>query len=112
MAGVLAVAVLSMLIGRAVVDHPALPPELVAQVDLDNVNFVGNDHLEAALSANTTATQEQIAEAVQINYDARLNALKLSFLVLAAISLLTVFPALRMPNYVPRDLDPDELYNS
>ena len=52
------------------------------------------------------------AEAVQINYDARIYALKISFLVLAAISLLTVFPAARMPNYVPRDLDPDELYTS
>jgi len=111
-AGVLAVAILSILIGRAVVDHPVLSPELVSQVNLDNVNFVSNDQLGVTLAETTTATPEQIAEAVQINYDARLYALKVSFLVLAAISLLTVFPAARMPNYVPRDLDPDELYSS
>lgn len=111
-AGVLAVGILSALIGRTLIDHPTLIPELVEQVNLDNVNFISNDQLQETLAETTTATPEQIDEAVQINYAARLAALKISFLVLAGISLLTVFPAARMPNYVPRDLDPDDLYAS
>lgn len=109
-AGVMAVGILSMLIGRALIDNPTLPPELVSQVNMDNINFIHNDQLTQVLGTTTTATPDQIAEAVQINYAARLLTLKVAFLVLAAISLLSAFPASRMPNYVPRDLDPEELY--
>jgi hypothetical protein len=43
--GALLVTVLSAGLASAADDHPDLPPELVAQVDLDNANFVSNDEL-------------------------------------------------------------------
>jgi hypothetical protein len=47
----------------------------------------------------TSATPAQVAEAVRINADARLRALKLSFLLLAGIALLMIGPAVRLPNH-------------
>lgn len=111
-AGVLAVAILSFLVGRAVIDHPTIPPELVTQVNLENINFISNDQLDEVLTATTDATPEQIDAAVQINIDTRILALKYSFLVLAFVSLFAIFPAARMPKYTPRELNPDELYAS
>lgn len=111
-AGVMAVAILSILVGQALVEHPTIPPELIQQVNLDNVNFVGNDHLQEVLSTTTDASPEQIAEGIQINVDARILALKYSFLVLAFISLFAIFPAMRMPRYKPQELVAEELYAS
>lgn len=48
-AGALLVGRLGVSVGRAAVEHPELPPELVSQVDLDNVNFVSNDDLRELL---------------------------------------------------------------
>ncbi len=56
-----------------------LTPELQAQVDLDSINFVSNDRLQAVL-ADTTATPAQVAEAVRVNTEARLRALKIGLL--------------------------------
>jgi hypothetical protein len=50
-----------------------------------------------------------VAEAVGINEVARLRALKATFLILAAISLLAIFPSLKLPNYLPGELSVDEL---
>ena len=69
------------------------------QVDLDRANFVSNDRLKDVMTG-TTATPEQVAEAVRINADARLRALKLSFLLLAGIALLMISPAGRLPDYI------------
>jgi hypothetical protein len=54
--------------------------ELKAQVDLDNINLVNNDRLRRILQ-RTTAKPEQVIEAVRINEEARLRALKIVFLV-------------------------------
>jgi hypothetical protein len=41
---------------------------------------------------------------VQINTDARLRALKIGLLLAAALSLLAIFPATRLPNYKPGEI--------
>jgi hypothetical protein len=99
LAGALAVGILSINIQRGVVDHPALPPELIAQVDLDRANFVSNAQLAEVMS-RTNATPGQIAEAMRINVDSRQRALKLSFLLLGGIALLVIVPVGRLPGYV------------
>jgi MFS family permease len=104
-AGALVVGLLSVNIQKAVVDHPEIPPSLVAQVNMDNLTFISNDRLETAM-AGTTATPEQVAAASQINADARLRALKLTFLVLSLLSLLMVVPARMLPSYRAGELPP------
>lgn len=107
-AGVIAVGVLSLLVTSNVINNPAIPASLLAQVNLDNINFVSNDQLLAVMS-ETTATPDQVNEAVRINTETRVRALKAGFLILATIALLAVFPSLRLPNYVPDEIpDPDD----
>ena len=98
-AGVLAVGILSLNIQRSLIDNPAIPAELIMQVDLDRANFVSNTQLEEALT-RTTATPAQIAEAVRINADSRRRALKLSLILLAGVALLVIVPVGRLPDYV------------
>ena len=106
--GALLVTVLSSGILSAVDDHPELPEELVAQVDLDNPNLIGNDELREVLE-DTTATPEQIDHAVELNSEQRLRTLKLGFFVLAGISLAAALPASRLPKYRPDEIpDPAE----
>jgi MFS family permease len=90
-------------IGRAVLEHPELPEELVAQVDLDQVNFVSNDELHEVLS-RTTATEEQVDAAVALNEEQRLRTLKIGFLVLAGLSAVAALPASRLPAYRPEEI--------
>jgi hypothetical protein len=105
-AGVVAVGLLSLFVMSNIADNPLIPPELKQQINLDNINFVSNEQLDAALAA-TTATPEQITEAVRINEETRLLALKASFLILAGISLLAIFPARGLPNYAPGEVPAD-----
>ena len=105
-AGVVAVGLLSLFITNAV-GQSDLPRSLQRQVNLDNVNFVSNDQLEEVLS-QTTATDEQVAQAVAINETARLRALRASFLILGAIALLAIFPSFGLPDYLPDNAPPPE----
>lgn len=99
LAGALAVGILAAYIERSLVDHPSIPPALIQQVDFARTNFVSNARLKDVLTA-TSATPEQVDEAVRINAGARLRALKLSFLLLAGIALLMISPVGRLPDYV------------
>ena len=99
----MAVGLLSVMILSSLVNHPTLPASLQAEVNLDNINFVSNDQLDETLIA-TSATPEQVDEAVRINTDARLRSLKASFLVLAAVALLAIFPAQGLPSYRPGEV--------
>ncbi|NDZ92950.1 MFS transporter [Streptomyces sp. SID6673] len=96
--GALLVTILSFGVGQAVVEHPRLPESLVAQVDLDNVNFVSNDELRDVLEG-TDATPEQVDAAVSVNEDVRLRTLKFGLLILVALSAIAILPASRLPNY-------------
>ncbi len=108
--GAVLVTILSFGITNAANDHPELPEELVAQVDLDNANFISNDELRDLLEG-TTADESQIEAAITINEEERLRTLKLGFLLLAGLSALAAIPASRLPKYKPEEIpvDPETL---
>ncbi|MCK9917781.1 MFS transporter [Microbacteriaceae bacterium K1510] len=106
-AGALLVGLLSAIALGGIAASPKLTPELQAQVDLDSINFISNERLRSVLE-NTTATPEQVTEAVRVNAEARLRALKLGLLVMAMLSLLTIIPAGRLPSYRPGEIPADE----
>ncbi|WP_149084855.1 MULTISPECIES: MFS transporter [Microbacterium] len=103
LAGALLVSLLALNVGRAVVEHPELPPSLVSQVDLNEVNFISNDDLRTVLET-TDATPEQVDAAVAVNEESRLRTLKLGLLILAAVSALAILPASRLPQYRPHEI--------
>jgi hypothetical protein len=106
---VVAVATLAVLLAGYVEESPAVPPDLVDELtdelELDDVDFIPNDELEEALD-ETSATPEQAEEVVRINTEARLEALKISFQVLAGLALLGILPAGGLPSYRPGEIRP------
>jgi predicted MFS family arabinose efflux permease len=102
-AGALLVGLLSAAVLSRISANPLLTEELQSQINLDNITFVSNDRLESAIAA-TNATPEQVAEAVRINTEARLRALKIGLLIMAGLALLAIVPARRLPNYRPGEL--------
>jgi MFS family permease len=102
-ASVVAVGLLSLMITNSLINNPTIPDSLQAQVPLDDIEFVSNDQLLEVLEG-TTATEDQMTEAVRINTEARVLALKASFLILAGIALLAIIPASGLPNYVPEEV--------
>lgn len=98
LAGAMLVGILSLNVGQAVIDDVEIPDRLIAQVDLDQVNFVSNDQLRDVLAA-TDATDAEVDAAVRINTDARLRALKLGLLILAGVSAIAILPTSRLPGY-------------
>ena len=99
-AGALLVGLLSAVVLRTIATNPKLPPEIQAQLDLDSINFISNDRLKTVMET-TTASPTQVAEAVRVNTDSRLRALKIGLLIMAGIAMLAIFPAGRLPNFVP-----------
>jgi MFS family permease len=108
-AGVVAVGLLGLLITTAF-NRSSLPPALATEINFDRINFVSNDQLKSVLE-NTSATPEEVDEAVRINEEARLRSLRATFLLIAAISLLAIFPAARLPDYLPGTLSAEEIVN-
>jgi MFS family permease len=107
-AGALAVGLLTTIMLGNIAATPKLTPELQAQVDLDNLNFISNDRLQTVL-AGTTASPAQVAEAVRVNTESRLFALKITLLILAGLAMLAIIPASQLPNYLPGEIpDPSE----
>jgi MFS family permease len=106
-AGVVAVGLLGMLLSSAFAGSD-LPSKLETRVLFNDVNFVTNHELKSVLGA-ASATPDQVAQAVAINEDARRRALQASFLIVAVISLLSIFPAARLPNYVPGELSAEDI---
>ena len=102
-AGALLVGLLSAAVLASIAANPKLPFELQSQIDLDSINFISNDRLQRAMES-TTASPAQVAEAVRVNADARLRALKIGLLIMAGIAMLAIFPAQRLPNYIPGDV--------
>ena len=106
--GALLVGLLSSMIMRNLVDNPVIPPEfkrteLAEQFDLNNINFIRNEQLKERLQ-QTTATPEKVDEAVRINTESRLRALKIAFFILAGLALLAIFPCSRLPDYRPGEV--------
>ena len=99
LAGALIVGVLGTTVHRELVHNPVIPNELKLEMNLDRVPFITNGQLRDRL-AETGATPEQVAEAVRINTDGRLLALKVSFITLAGLALLAFFPAGGLPHLI------------
>ncbi len=101
--GALLVGLLTSAILYRVAENPSLPPAVLSQLDMDSINFVSNDRL-LTIMQGTTATPEQVTEAVRVNTEARLQALKIGLLLMAGVALLAIFPAGRLPNYRPGEI--------
>lgn len=93
-AGALVIGVLSLNVNRHLARDPAIGAELRAHLDLNRVAFISNDRLQQVLE-QSPLTPEHIANAIQINTDARLFALKLSFFALAGITFVGFLPTVR-----------------
>lgn len=100
LAAALVVSILGAGVHRELVHNAVIPNELKLELNLDDVQFVGNDRLRAFLE-NASATDEQVAEAVRINTENRLVALKISFFALSGLALLAFFPAGGLPGSAP-----------
>ena len=104
-ASVAAVSILAVLVVNYVETSPYLPIMPEDPISLDSVDFVSNDQLQDYLD-ELNATPEQEDQAIEINTEARLQALKISFLLLAGIALLAIFPALGLPGYNDEEILP------
>jgi len=105
--GALVVAVLTAGIMREVRTNPLIAEEITAEIDLDSINFLSDARLKERFEGSR-ATPEQIAEAVRINGETRLQALKTGFLTLAGIALLALVPCTWLPNYRPGEIPKDD----
>ncbi|MGC4153579.1 MAG: MFS transporter [Propionicimonas sp.] len=101
--GAVLVTILSSTINQAVLEHPELPPQVVSQVNLDQVNFISNDDLREVL-ATTTASPAQVDAAIALNEEKRLQALRIGLLILAGVSAAAAVPASRLPKYKPGEI--------
>lgn len=99
LASALVVSLLGARVHANLVHNEAIPHELKTEINLDDMSFVSNDRLRQRLE-RTNATKEQVDEAVRINTDARLLALKLAFFTFAGFALLAYFPAGALPGYI------------
>ena len=84
---------------------------MTTAVELPGVRFAAVRSTAASLSLRTDVAmfagrlrRGPVAEAVRINEEARLRALKAAFIILAAIALLAIFPARGLPNYTPGEV--------
>ncbi|WP_205881492.1 hypothetical protein [Leucobacter coleopterorum] len=110
-ASAFAVAMLTSSLSTAAAEHPEISKELISQVNIDEANFLTNEQLLGVLEG-TSASASEVAAATEVNEEARLRALQISLLGLAAISLLAIAPASRMPKFrkegLPAKLEPDD----
>ncbi|WP_424811901.1 MFS transporter [Roseococcus sp. YIM B11640] len=102
-AGALLVGLLSAGIVYRVAENPQLPVGVLSQIDMDSINFVSNDRL-LSIMERTGAPPAAVEEAVRINTEARLRALKIGLLIMAAVAALAVIPASRLPAYRPGEI--------
>jgi len=102
-AGALLVTLLSTAVMRQLADNPTLPVEIQSEVNPDSITFVNDERLQSVI-AGTSATAEQKAEALRIDTESRLRALKIGFLIMAGLALLTILPAGRLRNHRPGEI--------
>jgi MFS family permease len=107
LASVVAVGLLGVFLASAF-SRSDLPPEIEARAHGAQTDFVTEHELRSVLAA-TSATPRQVEKAVAINEDAGLRALRASFLIVGGISLLSIFPASRLPKYVPGELSAEDI---
>jgi hypothetical protein len=105
--GTLLVGLLSMMIVGEMNRNPVITAELKDEVNLTNLNFMSDTQLKERLGA-TSATSEQMDEALRINAEARIRALKIGFLCLSGLALLALFPCRWLPDYKPGEIPPSQ----
>ena len=103
LAGAMLVTLLGVGVTQALAGSSELPATIQQEAGLDRINFVSNPRLREVLEG-TSATPSQVDKAVQINTDARLSALRIGLVVLAAISALAIIPVGRLPRYRPGEI--------
>lgn len=94
LAGAVLIGVLGVNVDRHLARDPEVATQLRDHLDLDRVAFISNDRLQQVLE-RSPLPPEQVAQAVQINTDARLFALKLAFFALAGLTLVGFVPLAR-----------------
>lgn len=109
--GALLVGLLTTIIAGNATNNPIITAELKDEVNLTNLNFFSDAQLKERLSG-TSATAEQVDEALRINSDARTRALKTGFLVLSALALVALLPCRWLPNYRPGEIPSDQAVGS
>jgi MFS family permease len=98
--GTLLVGLLSSMIISNLTENPVITAELKDEVNLTNLNFLSDRQLKDRL-AHTTATEQQLDEALRLNGEARTRALKIGFLLLSGLALLALIPCGWLPDYKP-----------
>ena len=107
LASVLSVTLLSLIIVNGLTKSPVITDTMIdEQLYIEKIDFISNEQLEEVLKG-TDLTPVQEAVVVDITILARLQALKISFLVLAGIAALAIIPAGGLPGYTPGEV-PDE----
>jgi len=104
LAAVISVSLLSAIVMNSLINNPVITYEVIEEtVDLDNIDFVSNEQLDEVLE-EIELTPQQEAQAISINIEARVQALKISFLILACIAVLAIIPAGKLPDYSPAEI--------
>jgi MFS family permease len=103
----IAVSLLGVIVAQNALNSPAFSPELVEQVNFDNVQFITSDQLVVTLE-DLGATPAEAKAAVEIYEDARLRALRTTLMFLAALALLALVPAGKMPDFREPDLTEED----
>ena len=103
----LAVSMLGFFVARDVAASPVFSQELVQEVNLDRADFITNDQLKVVLEG-TSASPAEVDAAVEVLSDARLDALQLTLMLLAALALLALVPAGGIPDFREPDLTIDD----
>ena len=80
-----------------------MPPELQTQLDLDNITFVSNDRLQSVMERTTAPLRLKWRKRCA-STRARLRALKIGLLIMAGVALLAIFPAGKLPNFLPGEI--------
>ena len=101
--GALLVGLLSTIVIGNATNNPVISAELKDEVNLSNLNFFSDSQLKERLSS-TSATPDQMTEALRINAEARTRALKTGFLVLSGLAILALFPCRWLPPYRPDEI--------
>ena len=95
-----------MIIGQ-LNQNPVITAELKDEVNLTNLNFMSDVQLKERLGS-TIATPEQMDEALRINAEARIRALKIGFLCLSGLALLALLPCRWLPDYKPGEIPSEQ----
>ena len=109
-AGALLVGLLTSLVIAGAAENRVITAELKDEVNISNMNFFSDLQLKERL-AGTSATADELAEALAINAAARTQAIKIGFLILSGLALLAIFPCRWLPDYRPGDLAPKRAEN-